>query len=115
MRGNDILSTKWHANRLREQHTLTERVRSRHLGLQESCLLWREERLELLLLLLLGLRLQTKRICASHGHSSLLWHEEAGRLCLHLRLAKCLSAEHRTRHHLLLLERILHGLILEIG
>ena len=115
MRGNDILSTKWHANRLREQHTLTERVCSCHLGLQESCLLRREERLELLLGLLLRLRLQTKRICASHGHRSLLWHEEACGLGLHLWLAKRLCAKHRTRHHLLLLEWILHGLILEIG
>ena len=115
LRGGDILSAKRHTGRLREEHTLTERVCSCHLRLQESRLLWRKERLELLLGLLLRLRLHTKRICATHRHRSLLRHKEASGLCLHLRLAKRLSAKHCTCHHLLLMEWILHGLILEIG
>lgn len=110
-----ILSTKRHARCLGEQSALTERVCSRHLELQEPRLLGSNERLELLLWLLLLLRLQTKRICPTHGHRSLLWHQETSRLYLHLRLAKRLSAKHGTRHHLLLVKRILHGLILEIG
>ena len=94
---------------------MTERVRARRLRLQETCLLWGKEWLERLLWLLLLLSLQTERVRSTHRHRSVLWHEEARGLRLQLWLPECLCAEHGTSHHLLLLERVLHGLIVEIG